>query len=101
MRDQTVLFVDFNELHGQAGRMLRSIPSEVEPILADPSVANMDFAEFADNANPDGIFCGIWLASARPVSGSAADRLDGPDRHGPGRDLAVFTTGRAGTCRPA
>ena len=59
MRDQTVLFVDFNELNGQAGRTFRSIPSEVEPIVANLSVANMDFAEFADNTNPDGIFRGF------------------------------------------
>ena len=59
MRDQTGLFVDFNELHGQAGRTFRSIPSEVEPIIANLSIANMDFAEFADNTNSDGIFCGF------------------------------------------
>jgi hypothetical protein len=59
MRDQTVLFVDLNELHGQVGRTFRSIPSEVEPIVANLSLANMDFAEFAGNTNPDGIFCGF------------------------------------------
>jgi hypothetical protein len=59
MRDQTVLFVDFNEPHGQVGRTFRSIPSEVEPIVANLSIANMDFAEFADNTSPDGIFCGF------------------------------------------
>ena len=35
MQDQTVLFVDFNALHGQAGRTFRSIASEVEPIVAN------------------------------------------------------------------
>ncbi len=59
MRDQTVLFVDFNELNGQVGRTFRSIPPEVEPIIANLSLANMDFAEFAGNTNPDGIFCGF------------------------------------------
>ena len=59
MRDHTVLFVDFNELNGQARRTFRSIPSEVETIVANLSVANMDFAEFADNTNPDGIFRGL------------------------------------------
>ena len=59
MRDQTVLFVDFNELIGQVGRTFRSIPSEVEPIVANLSLANMDFAEFADNTDPDGIFRGF------------------------------------------
>jgi hypothetical protein len=51
--------VDFNELNGQVGGTFRSIPSEVEPIVANLSLANMDFAEFADNINPDGIFCGF------------------------------------------
>ena len=59
MRDQTVLFVDFNELNEQVGRTFRSIPSEVEPIAASLSLANMDFAEFADNTDPDGLFCGF------------------------------------------
>jgi hypothetical protein len=59
MRDQTVLFVDFNERTGQVGRTFRSIPSEVEPVVANLSLANMDFAEFADNTDADGIFRGF------------------------------------------
>jgi len=59
MRDQTVLFVDFNERMGRMGRTFRSIPSEVEPIVANLSLANMDFAEFADNTDPDGTFRGF------------------------------------------
>jgi len=59
MRDQTVLFVDFDELNEQAGRSFRAIPSEVESIVANLSIANMDFAEFADSADPDGIFRGF------------------------------------------
>jgi hypothetical protein len=59
MQDRTVLLVDFNELNGQAGRAFRSIPSEVEPVVANLSLANMDFAEFAESTNPDGIFCGF------------------------------------------
>jgi len=59
MRDQTVLFVDFNELRGQVGRTFRSIPSEVEPIVANLSLSNMDFDEFADNTDADGIFRGF------------------------------------------
>jgi hypothetical protein len=59
MRDQTVMFVDFNVLIGQVGRTFRSIPSEVEPIVANLSLANMDFAEFADKTDPDGIFRGF------------------------------------------
>jgi hypothetical protein len=59
MRDQTVLFVDFNELNQQVGGTFRSIPSEVEPIVANLSLANMGFAEFADNTDADGIFRGF------------------------------------------
>jgi hypothetical protein len=59
MRDQTVLLVDVSELNGQAGRTFRSIPPEAEPIVANLSLANMDFAEFAGNTSPDGIFCGF------------------------------------------
>jgi len=28
-------------------------------LVANLSLANMDFAEFADNTNPDGVFCGF------------------------------------------
>jgi len=59
MRDQTILFVDFNELNEQVGRTFRSIPSELEDIVANLSIANMGFAEFADNTDPDGIFRGF------------------------------------------
>ncbi|WP_427896492.1 DUF6924 domain-containing protein [Kribbella sp. GL6] len=59
MRDQTVLFVDLNELNKQVGRTFRAIPSQVEPIVANFSIANMDFHEFADNADPDGVFRGF------------------------------------------
>ena len=53
MPDQTVLFVDFNVLNEQVGPTFRSIPSEVEPITANLSLANMDFADFADNTDAD------------------------------------------------
>lgn len=56
MRDQTLLFVDFNQ---DVGRTFRAIPTEVEPIVANLSLANMDFFEFADNTGPDGIFRGF------------------------------------------
>jgi hypothetical protein len=59
MRDKTVLFVNFNELGKQVGRTFRSIASEVEPIVANLSLANMAFAEFADSTDPDGIFRGF------------------------------------------
>lgn len=56
MRDQTLQFVNLNELDAEVGRTFRSVPSEVEPIVANLSLANMDFAEFADKADPDGVF---------------------------------------------
>jgi hypothetical protein len=59
MRDQTVLFVDFNELNEQVGRTFRSIPSHVEPIASNLSLANLDFVDFADHTDPDGIFRGF------------------------------------------
>jgi hypothetical protein len=59
MRDLTVLFVDFNLRNEQVGRTFRSIPSEVEPIVANLSLANLDFADFADKADADGIFRGF------------------------------------------
>lgn len=58
MRDRTLLYVDLNE-YGEVGRTFRSVPSEVEPIVANLSLSNMDFAEFADNAGPDGVFRGF------------------------------------------
>jgi hypothetical protein len=59
MRDQTVLFVDLNEFDGQFGRTFRAIPQEVEPIVANLSISNMDFREFADSTDPDGVFRGF------------------------------------------
>jgi hypothetical protein len=59
MRDLTVLFVDLNEYNEQVGRNFRAIPEAVEPIVANLSIANMDFFEFADNVDADGIFRGF------------------------------------------
>jgi hypothetical protein len=59
MRDLTVLFVDLNEFNNQVGRTFRSIPEEVEPIVANLSISNMDFHEFADSADPGGVFRGF------------------------------------------
>lgn len=59
VRDHTILFVDFNELNEQLGRTFRSFPSQVEPIVANLSIANMAFSEFADAAGPDGIYRGF------------------------------------------
>lgn len=59
MRDLTILFVDLNEYNEQVGRSFRAVPQEVEPITANLAIANMDFFEFADSADPDGVFRGF------------------------------------------
>lgn len=59
MRDHTILFVDLNEHNGQVGRTFRAVPTEVEPITANLAIANMDFFDFADAADPDGVFRGF------------------------------------------
>jgi hypothetical protein len=53
------LFVDLNEFNQQVGRTFRSVPQEVEPIVANLSISNMDFFEFADRADADGVFRGF------------------------------------------
>lgn len=59
MQDLTILFVDLNEYNDQVGRTFRAIPIEVEPITANLGLANIDFFEFADAADPDGVFRGF------------------------------------------
>lgn len=56
MQDRTLLLIDLNEFSDEIGRTFRAAPREVEPIVANLETANMDFAEFADNADPDGVF---------------------------------------------
>jgi len=59
MSDLTILFVDLNEYNEQGGRTFRAVPQEVEPITANLAIANIDFFEFADAADPDGVFRGF------------------------------------------
>lgn len=47
------------DLYDEFGRSFRVIPSEVWGITANLSMANMDFYEFADNVDSDGIFRGF------------------------------------------
>jgi hypothetical protein len=54
--DRPILVVD---LYDEAGRTFRVIPSEMCSVENNLSIANMDFAEFADNTAPDGIFRGF------------------------------------------
>lgn len=47
------------DLFEERGRAFRVIPSEMWSIENNLSIANMDFAEFADAAEPDGVFRGF------------------------------------------
>src|SRR5262245_39966578 len=54
--EHPVLAVD---LRHEPGRNFRIIPSEMWGLENNLSIANMDFFEFADNVDPDGIFRGF------------------------------------------
>lgn len=54
--EHLILVVD---LHEEPGRSFRVIPRELWGIENNLSIANMDFAEFADSVDPDGIFRGF------------------------------------------
>ena len=54
--EHPVLVVD---LHHEDGRTFRVIPSEMWAIENNLSIANIDFDEFADSVDPDGIFRGF------------------------------------------
>jgi|KBSMisStaDraftv2_1062788.scaffolds.fasta_scaffold134769_2 hypothetical protein len=47
------------DLYGARGRTFRAIPSQIQGIENNLSIANMDFFEFADNVDEDGIFRGF------------------------------------------
>jgi hypothetical protein len=54
--DHPLLVVD---LHADPGRTFRALPTQVQSIENNLSIANMDFFEFADNVAADGIFRGF------------------------------------------
>ena len=54
--ERPVLVVD---LHTEPGRTFRVVPHAMWCIENNLSIANMDYAEFADNADADGIFRGF------------------------------------------
>ncbi len=54
--EQPVLVVD---LYDEPGRAFRVIPREMWGVENNLSIANMDYNEFADNADPDGVFRGF------------------------------------------
>lgn len=47
------------DLLHQPGRWFRVVPAELWSVENNLSIANMDFAEFADHADPDGVFRGF------------------------------------------
>ena len=54
--DHPILVVD---LYTERGRTFRVVPSEMWAVENNLSLANMDFAEFADAVDRDGIFRGF------------------------------------------
>ncbi|MEU0564875.1 hypothetical protein ABZ297_05685 [Nonomuraea sp. NPDC005983] len=54
--EMPVLVVDLVE---ERGRTFRVIPAELPSIQINLSIANMDFFEFADSADADGVFRGF------------------------------------------
>ena len=55
-REHPILVMD---LWAERGRTFRVIPSELWSVENNLSIANMDFAEFAQAVDPDGIFRGF------------------------------------------
>ena len=47
------------DLYEEPGRTFRVIPAEIWSVDNNLSIANMDFAEFADAVEPDGVFRGF------------------------------------------
>lgn len=54
--EHPLLIVD---LYEKSGREFRAIPSQIQGIENNLSIANMDFEEFADAVHPDGVFRGF------------------------------------------
>ena len=53
--DHTLLIVDLAE---EPGRTFRAIPSQIQSIENNLSIANLDFREFAEAAGTDGVYRG-------------------------------------------
>jgi hypothetical protein len=54
--EQPILVVD---LYDEPGRTFRVIPSEMWAVENNLSIANMEFSNFADDTDPDGIYRGL------------------------------------------
>ncbi|MFI7598886.1 DUF6924 domain-containing protein [Actinoplanes sp. NPDC049681] len=55
--DYPILVVNLNKRDDS--RPFRSVPREIASLEANPSLANMDFYEFAEGAGTDGVFRGF------------------------------------------
>jgi hypothetical protein len=53
------------DLGGERGRTFRAIPSQIQAIENNLSIANMSFFEFADNVQEDGVFRGFRQTTGR------------------------------------
>ena len=54
--EHPILVID---LYRERGRSFRAIPSEIQAVENNLSIANMDFADFADCVDADGVFRGF------------------------------------------
>jgi hypothetical protein len=54
--DHAILVVD---LHDEPGRTFRVIPRQMWAVENNLSIANMDYDDFAESADPDGVFRGF------------------------------------------
>jgi hypothetical protein len=54
--ENSVLCID---LYDEIGRSFRVLPSELWGVQSNLSIANMDFYEFCDNCDEDGVFRGF------------------------------------------
>jgi hypothetical protein len=54
--EHPILIVD---LRIERGRAFRLVPAQIHSIEANLSLSNMDFFEFADNVDEDGVFRGF------------------------------------------
>ena len=59
--ENPILVVDLTQfrIHGTHLKPFRCVPSELWGIDNNLNIANMDWAEFADDADEDGVFCGF------------------------------------------
>lgn len=57
--EHPILVIDVDKQYGEPGRKFRVIPSEMWGVENNLGLANMDFEDFANNADPDGVFRGF------------------------------------------